>query len=41
MNFKQSNSDEFISVYENKVLIALTNYLRQTQKAAPTHIWNW
>lgn len=40
MNFKQSNSDKF-SVYENKVLIALTNYLRQTQKGAPTHIWNW
>lgn len=37
MNFKQSNSDKF-SEYENKVLIALTNYLRQTQKAAPTHI---
>lgn len=40
MNFKQSNSDKF-STYENNVLIALTKNLRQTQKAAPTHVWKW
>lgn len=36
MNFKQSNSDKF-SVYENKVLIALTNYLRQIDPKGCTH----